>query len=52
MDVVANDTDLNGDALPITDVTAPVDDDGQTRGKATVVDGKVATPSLKASLVR
>ena len=41
VDVVANDTDLNGDALRITDVTAPVDDDGQTRGKATVVDGKV-----------
>ena len=41
VDVVANDTDLNGDALRITDVTAPVDDDGQTRGKATVIDGKV-----------
>ena len=41
VDVLANDSDLNGDALRITDVTAPVDGDGQTRGKATVVDGKV-----------
>ena len=41
VDVVANDTDLNGDALQITDLTPPVDDGGQTRGTATVVDGKV-----------
>jgi Bacterial Ig domain len=41
VDVLANDTDLNGDALRITEVTAPVDDDGQTRGNASVIDGKV-----------
>lgn len=45
IDVRANDTDADGDALTVTGTTPPVDADGTPRGSLTVVDGSpVYTP--------
>ncbi|MET0085235.1 MAG: immunoglobulin-like domain-containing protein, partial [Sedimenticola sp.] len=41
IDVLANDTDADGDTLTITDVSEVVDADGNVIGTAEVVDGKV-----------
>ncbi|MET0014544.1 MAG: immunoglobulin-like domain-containing protein, partial [Sedimenticola sp.] len=48
IDVLANDTDADGDALTITDVSEVVDADGNVIGTAEVVDGKVEfTPNAE-----
>ncbi|WP_019135425.1 beta strand repeat-containing protein [Cellulomonas massiliensis] len=41
VDVLANDSDVNGDALAIVSVGTPTDASGATRGTATVVGGQV-----------
>ncbi|MES9958037.1 MAG: cadherin-like domain-containing protein, partial [Sedimenticola sp.] len=41
IDVLANDTDADGDALTITDVSEVFDEDGNVIGTAEVVDNKV-----------
>ncbi|MES9936595.1 MAG: immunoglobulin-like domain-containing protein, partial [Sedimenticola sp.] len=41
IDVLANDTDADGDTLTITDVSEVIDADGNVIGTAEVVDGKV-----------
>ncbi len=41
VDVVANDTDPNHDALTLVGVGTPVDADGTTRGTAEIVDGEL-----------